>query len=571
MPDPLRAVAMSAGCRRIVGLVSLLLAVPVLAPASLPQAFHPAQEPDNLPLSGLVGNSITDIVWSGRHLWVATERGLARWDPALGNGLSPADWITFTEINGLGRGSVSALVAVGDTVWAATVVDSIVPGVARPLQTGTGLSVTVDGGTNWRHIANETIFDTTRASFEAGPRTSIQNGCFGLAAVGDTVWATFFAGSSVRSPDLGWTWERVIPGGGGRITFSPTDIEADVRDRERVADSLATAGGDPQRIAELRGEADSLAVLYLQHRTFAVVAYGDTVWIGTSSGLVSSFDYGQSWTIHRVRPDTTGEPLLGNISANWVVAIERDLEEYGGESIWAGANVSEGPGQVAAMNRSTDLGESWQTLGPTFAWDFAFANGDTTWAGTNEGLLVSADGGATWEEKVVADPFTREKLRPPFIGVERVTLPSGEVSLWSGADNGLGCSLDGGTTWTILSSPVKTPSLDRGEVVGLGGLVDAGNARTYAAPSPFAPSHGERSRIVYSLSETSSVTIEIFDFASRRVVTLLDGEERGGDQNHGENWDGLNEDGEPVANGVYFYRIKASSGNQAFGSMVLLD
>ena len=52
---------------------------------------------------------------------MATEQGLARLDPEMGDGLSQEHWLTFTELNGLGRGAVSALAAVGDTVWVGTV------------------------------------------------------------------------------------------------------------------------------------------------------------------------------------------------------------------------------------------------------------------------------------------------------------------------------------------------------------------------------------------------------------------------------------------------------------------
>ncbi|MBT4096135.1 MAG: T9SS type A sorting domain-containing protein, partial [Gemmatimonadetes bacterium] len=168
------------------------------------------------------------------------------------------------------------------------------------------------------------------------------------------------------------------------------------------------------------------------------------------------------------------------------------------------------------------------------------------------------------------DPFTREQLRPPFIGVTRVPLTDGQMSIWAGADNGLGRSIDGGASWTILSFPVKTPSLDAGEVIGEGGVIDADRVRTYAAPNPFAPDQG-RCRIVYSLSQSTQVSIEIFDFASHSVRTLVRGVERDGVQNHGENWDGLDDDGQPVANGVYFYRVRTADGAEAHGKIVVLD
>ena len=53
----------------------------------------------------------------GRYLWVGTESGVARLDPGQSSGLNSTDWVTFTEFNGLGRGAISALDAIGDTVW----------------------------------------------------------------------------------------------------------------------------------------------------------------------------------------------------------------------------------------------------------------------------------------------------------------------------------------------------------------------------------------------------------------------------------------------------------------------
>ena len=146
--------------------------------------------------------------------------------------------------------------------------------------------------------------------------------------------------------------------------------------------------------------------------------------------------------------------------------------------------------------------------------------------------------------------------------------------MWAGAENGLGRSDDEGETWRVIRSPVKPLSLDSGEVIGeviAPEWVDS--VSTYAAPNPFAPGRGrdEQVRIHFSLAQDARVTIQIYDFASRLVRTLIEEEPRQGQQNHGENWDGLDRDGDPVANGVYFYRIELDSGQQAFGKVVVLD
>ena len=310
-------------------------------------------------------------------------------DPAQSNGLNSTDWVTFTELNGLGRGAISALDAVGDTVWVATLVDSVTAerGVK---QAGTGLSFSHDGGGSWHHIPNEFIFDLTQAGFERGlgRGATIDNACFDISIDGEAVYAAFFAGSTVRSLDQGRTWEPFLPGGADEIVFFASDTAAD--SLRMVADSLASADANPDDIAQLRATADSLASQSFLHRTFAVIAYEDTVWIGTASGIAFTFDGGQHWQNAKVRLGAEGTPLPGHPAGNWVVALERQTLPDGTTTIWAGTNTTTLPGQTQAISVSRDLGQTWGHTGPTFAWDFAFTP-NFVWAGTDLGLLASPD------------------------------------------------------------------------------------------------------------------------------------------------------------------------------------
>ena len=540
---------------------SLLVLAPHLSPghALRPQRFHQASEP----IRGLFGTSIGDVVWSGRYLWVGTENGVARLNPAQSSGLNSTDWVTFTELNGLGRGAVSALDAVGDTVWVATLVDSVTAGQGVN-QAGTGLSFSHDGGGSWYHIPNEFIFDPTKAGFERSPGTNILNACFDLSIHGEAVYAAFFAGSTVRSLDQGRTWEPFLPGGADEIVFFASDTAAD--SLQMVADSLASANADPDDIAQLRADADSLASQEFLHRTFAVVAYGDTVWIGTASGIAFTFDGGQHWQNAKVRLGAEGTPLLGHPAGNWVVALERQVLPDGTTAIWAGTNTTTSPGQTQAISVSHDLGQTWGHTGPTFAWDFAFTP-NFVWAGTDQGLLASpdptlpTDSERVWDAIEVVDG---QPLTGTFVGLAAV----GDV-LWAGAEHGLGRSQDEGNTWRVIRDLVRTRTLDDRTFVSTGGVPDS-TALAYAAPNPFAPSR-ETTTIVFSLSRDAEVSVAIYDFASSLVRDLATDAPFAGGVDHRIPWDGLDQDGQLVANGTYFYRIALNTGQQAFGRVVVLD
>ena len=543
---------------------SLLVLALHLSPgyALRPQHFHQASEP----IRGLFGTSIGDIVWSGRYLWVGTESGVARLDPAQSSGLNSTDWVTFTELNGLGRGAISALDAVGDTVWVATLVDSVTArhGVK---QAGTGLSFSHDGGGSWHHIPNELIFDPTKAGFERSPSTPIDNACFDISIAGEAVYAAFFAGSTVRSLDQGRTWEPFLPGGADEIVFFASDTAAD--SLRILADSLAGANADPSDIAQLRTDADSLASQAFLHRTFAVIAYGDTVWIGTASGIAFTFDGGQHWQNAKVRLGEGGTPLLGHPAGNWVVALERQTLPDGTTAIWAGTNTTTSPGQTQAISVSRDLGQTWSHTGPIFAWDFAFTP-SFVWAGTDQGLLASpdptllTDSERVWDTIAVVDGRLGQPLTGTFVGLAAV----GEV-LWAGADHGLGHSEDEGNTWRVIRDLIRTRTLDEGTFVSTGGVPDS-TALAYAAPNPFAPSR-ETTTIVFSLARDAAVSVAIYDFASGLVRDLATDAPFAGGVDHRILWDGLDQDGQRVANGTYFYRIALNTGQQAFGRVVVLD
>jgi hypothetical protein len=82
-------------------------------------------------------------------------------------------------------------------------------------------------------------------------------------------------------------------------------------------------------------------------------------------------------------------------------------------------------------------------------------------------------------------------------------------------------------------------------------------------PNPFNPD----TKIGFSLPHQCNVTLEVFSLLGQRVATVQDGSMPSG--YHVVNWDGIDNNGSPVATGVYFYRLSTDEFVQT-KKMVLL-
>jgi flagellar hook assembly protein FlgD len=84
------------------------------------------------------------------------------------------------------------------------------------------------------------------------------------------------------------------------------------------------------------------------------------------------------------------------------------------------------------------------------------------------------------------------------------------------------------------------------------------------APNPFAGG----TSVWYDIPrEGLSATIEVFDVSGRLVRVLLDGPQSAGTRR--ALWDGRNEDGLPVASGVYYCRMRSGGFDQSIKMMLL--
>jgi hypothetical protein len=79
----------------------------------------------------------------------------------------------------------------------------------------------------------------------------------------------------------------------------------------------------------------------------------------------------------------------------------------------------------------------------------------------------------------------------------------------------------------------------------------AGDELFQNAPNPFNPT----TTIRFRLADAARAELTVFDVRGRRIRTLVDEVLSAGE--HAQGWDGTNQRGEPVASGVYFYRLTA--------------
>ncbi len=72
-------------------------------------------------------------------------------------------------------------------------------------------------------------------------------------------------------------------------------------------------------------------------------------------------------------------------------------------------------------------------------------------------------------------------------------------------------------------------------------------------PNPFNPG----TNISYAIGKQSNVTLEIYDSVGEKILTLVDKNLHEGKYNY--YWNGVNQNGQQVSSGIYYYRIKAGS------------
>lgn len=521
-------------------LVIILFLSPVLFAQVVP-GFYNLQDEKNLSKINTdftpSSNSISDIITIGDTVWLGTSRGV---NLSTDRG---ATWKNFYNTEAFGTESISAIGYYKGTFWAGTAHDYQKDGQSLP--EGSGLRFTTDMGNTWTTIQQpldnngDSVIIYGENHLRALPVTvKVQNLVYDIAFTPGTIWIATFAGGLRKSTDMGQTWQRVILPPDNRNGVKPTD----------------TLNFCVQPVAG-RFCSDN----NLNYRVFSVIATNDsTLYVGTAGGINKSTDNGISW----VKFTHTNQE--NPISGNFVVALGSV-----NNNIWAATWKAEGSTEFYGVSTSNDGGNNWDAfLEGEKVHNFGFKNNDVI-AVSDNGPFRTTNGGTSWIlPGTIKDPNSGLTLSTKVF----YSAASQGNDVWLGSSDGL-VKLTETFTWSGIWKIYFSSK----------GL--ASQSDTYAYPNPFSPKT-DLLKIKYSTGGVNkNVSIRIFDFGMNYVRTIIQFASRGSagttthviDNNGSENagvidyWDGKDDSGNIVPNGVYFYRVEFDSGDPVFGKIIVLQ
>ncbi len=487
---------------------------------------------DVLPTS----NNIEDILIVGDTVWLATGNGLSR---STDNGET---WTNYFGTEAFGSESVATLGYYKGTIWVSTW--HFEEGIGEDVPAGSGLRFSNDGGDNWQ-VVNQPVDDPGDSviiygtnNLRALPVTVIeQNFVRGMSFTPNTIWITSFSGGLRKSSDNGKTWERVV-------------LPPDNLDSIHPDDTLNFA---LQPVAGNFGPDNNL-----NHRVFSVLAVDDnTIYVGTAGGINKSTDGGISWKkFNRINQE---QPISGN----FVLKMRyNDVDS----SLWATTWKAEGETEFWAASRTTNGGQSWETFLPgERPHDFAFVDngsGTDVLVATENGVFRTSNNSSTWiSNPQIFDDISKVKIVSENFRSVQASQKLGSNFIW------IGSTRDG---LARLEEPIGNFWNGNWKVFLASDPLENG-IKPKAFPNPFSPEITELKIQYTTKGNNADVTVRIFDFDMNLVKTLRQNAQRDGSLDvHTEFWNGRDESGNIVPNGVYFYRIDLNSNEPQFGKIIVL-
>ncbi|MBO8131277.1 MAG: hypothetical protein H0Z29_07150 [Candidatus Marinimicrobia bacterium] len=469
---------------------------------------------------GLASNGVTSILPMGEDkIWFGTGRGLS---VTYNFGNSFESFLPGAGI--MPKGGISAMDIEDSTIWIAGVFDTLIMGAY--LQAGGGLSYSIDGGKTWRWIPqpvddkSDTVENWYGHKVKFLPiTTNVQNTTWDIEITDKYVYIVSWAGGLRRTSDFGMTWERVpLPDDDYNfLKCGPIDYPIDPRD---------PPNGNHN------------------HKGFSVLAYKDTLWVGTAGGInlgIVNENGCISWK--RFTAQNSG------ISGNWVVDIKRQV--YNGKSIiWAITLRADDVSEFNALSKSIDGGRTWQTtLRGVRAYSISFYD-SVVFACTEQGLYKSLDGENWAKYKPIVDEVKRERIYSKEVFCVFIDKRLTPNQMWVGTGDGVARTTNDGLTWEIFRAYQSAKQDDKMKV--------------YAYPNPFAPNYHNRLandgyvRIQFYLDNPAEVQLETYNFAMEKVYES-NKKYFPSSGDYSIAWTGRDNEGNLVANGVYFCKLNIES------------
>ena len=514
---------------------------------------------DTTAFKGLKSNSISDIVpLADTLVWLGTGAGLAvlRDTSSIFTITSNASVTAGPLSNETPIGGVSALVASKKSLFAAfatTVVDTTF---------GNGLIYSTDATGNsidWTYFEQpvdteaDSLAPFAKRFFKTLPITVAGfNVTYDAAISGNYIWITSWAGGLRRYNISQKVWERVpLPEDSDQILFTCESSNYEDTQSGDVLKDFFLNPRDPWDGVSPKSDKPN-AYGHHNHKAFSVIAYSDTVWVGTANGInrgIIGANGCVDWTHY--------SPTTAGLSGGFVVGLA--LQEYKGHQIVWAATVAAQPGEANAASYTVDGGDTWHTT----------LQGERVYnISAADSIVLVASRSGLWKSVTdnpldVATPWAKyqpakqaillgstetysmdEILTDGVLGAFYDTRPfySSSATIWIGTWDGLGRAMDPhGMNWQIYRS-----NYDADQV--------------YAYPNPFSPyEHNQVGGQGYvhihaNVKISYVIKMNIYNFAMEQVYSK--NFDRRQATTGSIKWDGKDTNGRVVDNGTYFIRLE---------------
>ena len=530
--------------------IGLLIGIIFFISISVGQNFVPTNvslRKTNLDSSGIINelpsNVISEIKLQGDStVWLGTGQGLAMMQDSISVFAMDSFTIEEPDTIMLFTDGISAI-AVNDSsiIVAGATDDGVTPVGAGFYFAEDALDPTI----SWIHFSQpvdnqtDTLAGFADKYFRALPiPISNNNVTYDAAISDDYIWITSWAGGLRRIPlqnlagDSSWTR---VP-----LPLDDMDVLMTCNDTSYADNILKDYYLNPR---------DPLDDGNHNHKAFSVLAYGDTVWVGTANGINRGL-LGQNGCIDWAH---FSFPQDG-ISGNFVVGLARQV--WGNtDIIWAVTMNAEDQGEERGLSYTID-NSIWHTALIGERIYNVYAKDSLVFAASENGLWKSiiddphdtpmwalfepAIQAILLEDSLVFD--TDEILTNEVISFAFDNRPYySQAVLWLGTLDGLARSSDiEGNNWQIFRAEYDPNKI-------------------YAYPNPYSPySHNVLDGdgyVRFHTSEVVSYTIEmsIYNFALG-IVFNKKYDRRSGTESL--RWNGKDQNGKLVDNGVYFINLK---------------